>query len=230
MLLLSAGFSGCAGGDETAPKSGSQSPASSSSSARRSSGSVPTPTQTQTPQQASEATLAEIDGPAPAETVPTYGSNANNFLTQSASIPGEAGGADDTTHEVAELGTPDAGLGLPPVVEMACVLPHLVYDDGLLGPYYLFDPQAQIRYAGRSATVTMSVDGFEGQRTETSRDYDDGTQFQAVDLSHKFYNTRTDEERFYGEGAVKEHLLRAVIIDEAGRTFESSCSFVLTYP
>ncbi|PRY07903.1 hypothetical protein CLV37_12610 [Kineococcus rhizosphaerae] len=76
----------------------------------------------------------------------------------------------------------------------------------------------------------MSVDGFEGQRTETSRDYDDGTQFQAVDLSHKFYNTRTDEERFYGEGAVKEHLLRAVIIDEAGRTFESSCSFVLTYP
>ncbi len=116
------------------------------------------------------------------------------------------------------------------MLEMGCALPRVVYDDGILGPYYLFEPHARIRYAGLSATVTMSVDGFDGHRIETSRDYDDDTTFQDVDLSHEFYNTRTDEERFYGEGKVKEHVLRAVITDEAGRTFESSCSFNLSYP
>jgi len=125
---------------------------------------------------------------------------------------------------------PDDPTDWAPVLEMGCPAPYLDFaDQGTLGATYIFEPNAKVSFAGTEARLVLSVDGWESRTTTITTDVS-ARVLEPVDLSHRFYNTRTDEDRYNGVGREKEHIVSAVLIDQQGREARQTCIFTLLYP
>ncbi|GII34152.1 hypothetical protein Pmi06nite_75940 [Planotetraspora mira] len=105
------------------------------------------------------------------------------------------------------------------IFELDCVTPpQRVLGDATLGDPFLFDPRASVAFTGRKATVTMWVDGFKAHIITIDRDTEVRVP-QRIDLTHKFYPV----------AGSRQHKIKAVLKDSAGRTLTRKCSFPLRF-
>lgn len=111
-----------------------------------------------------------------------------------------------------------------PVLMYACMLPTEPVFHEVLGIGYLFDPQAEVSFAGTSATVTVTVDGALAQQVELELDAPPLDPIP-VDLSRVYYDPRTDEDKYNGVSGTVTHTAIAVLTDDAGETVSHECTF-----
>lgn len=117
-----------------------------------------------------------------------------------------------------------------PVLIYECAPPTAPVFDDLLGPGFLFDPQAMVSFSGAAARVTVVIDGFTAQEVSLSQDIAVPEVLQPIDLTRTFFDTRTDEDRYNGMRGTTRHHAVAALTDDAGQTVTSECTFNVSFP
>jgi len=100
--------------------------------------------------------------------------------------------------------------------------PQRVVGDSVLGDPFLFDPRAQLDFAGRKATYELWADGFKAKYGTVTRSAGVRS-LEFVDLTHKFYWDRNPKHRS------AQHTIKVIVSDPAGRRTTRKCSFPLRF-
>lgn len=138
-----------------------------------------------------------------------------------------------TAPEPAEPGRePEAEREEPsdPTLFYGCSQPTQSVYDAVLGERYLFEPQVMVSFAGLSATIAVTIDGFDAQEVTLSQVEPSSGVLQPIDLTHEFFDTRSEEDRFNGVSGATLHHAVAVLTDDQGRSATSGCTFEVSFP